>query len=88
MLWYYIKHDYFQTKCAYYCDLTKLLWQRESPAETTNIVVLACSYLKNELSDPPFLLLRSDQKAKMKLSAKLKKILYCRIKATFKKSRD
>ena len=46
----------------------------------------SCSYLKNKFSDPHFLLLKSDQKAKMKLSAKFKKILYYRIRATLKKS--
>ena len=40
------------------------------------------SYLKNELYDPNILLHKSDQQAKMKLSAKFKKNLWSRFRAT------
>ena len=42
----------------------------------------SCSYLKNELGDRNFLSHKSDQLAKMKLSAKFRKILWCRFRAT------
>ena len=50
----------------------KLPWQRESPAKTPYILISVRSYLKNKLGDPHFLLLESDQMAKIKLSAKFK----------------
>ena len=50
----------------------KLPLQRESPAKTPYILISVRSYLKNKLGAPHFLLLESDQMAKMKLSAKFK----------------
>ena len=44
----------------------------------------SCSYLKNELGDPIFLSHKSDQQAKMKLSAKFKKIMWSGFIATLK----
>ena len=46
-------------------DTCRLPWQLESLAETPYIVYFgfSCSYLKNKLSDPHFLLLEGDQKA-------------------------
>ena len=50
-------------------------WQRASPVKNTPYFVFSCLYLKNELWDPHFSFLKSNQRGKMKLSAKFKKIL-------------
>ena len=47
-------------------------WQLESPVVTRYILALVAHYLKNKPVDPHLILLKSDQKAKMKLSAKFK----------------
>ena len=52
------------------------------PCKNTLYFGFSCSYLKNELGDPNFLLHKSDQQAKMKLSAKLKIILWSGFRTT------
>ena len=52
------------------------------PCINTLYFGFSCSYLKNELGDPNFLLHKSDQKVKMKLSAKFKKIMWSGFRAT------
>ena len=52
------------------------------PCNNTQYFGFSCSYLKNKPSYPHFLLLKSDQKGKMKLCAKFKKILYSGFRAT------
>ena len=44
-----------------------------TPCKNTLYFDFCCSYLKNELGNPNFLLHRSDQQARMNLSAKFKK---------------
>ena len=51
----------------------------KDPFKNTRNFVFKRVYLKNELGDP----LESDWQAKMKLSAKFKKILCSKFKATF-----
>ena len=46
------------------------------PCNNTLYFVFCSTYLKSKPGNPHFLLLESVQKAKMKLSAKFKKILY------------
>ena len=53
----------------------KVTFATEKSSKNTLYFGFICSYLKNELDDPPFLSLKSDKKAAMKLSAKVKKIL-------------
>ena len=43
---------------------------------------LSWSYLKNELGDPHFLMLESDQQTKIKLSEKFQNILWSGFRAT------
>ena len=52
------------------------------PCKNTLYYVFSCLYLKNELGDPHFLFLKSNQKGKMKVSAKFKKILCSGFSAT------
>ena len=47
------------------------------PFKNTLYFGFSCSYLKNELGDPHFLLLKSDQKIKVKLFSKFKK--FCEV---------
>ena len=42
------------------------------PCKNTLYFVFSCLYYKNKLGDPHFLFLKSNQKGKMKLSAKFK----------------
>ena len=56
----------------------------EKPCKNTLHFGFSCSYLKNELGDPIFLLYKSNQQAKMKVYAKFKKILWSRFSATLK----
>ena len=51
------------------------------PCKNTLYFGFTCSYLKNELGDPIFLLHKSDQQAKMKLYAKFKIILWSGFRA-------
>ena len=53
-----------------------------NPCKNTLYFGSSCSYLKNEFGDPNFLLDKSDQQAKMKLSARFKNILWSRFRAT------
>ena len=52
------------------------------PCKNTLYFGFSCSYLKNELGDPNFLLHESDQPAKIKLSAKFKEILWSGFRVT------
>ena len=52
------------------------------PCKKTLYFGFSCSYLKNQLGELPFLLLKSDQKAKMKLLAKFKKTSLQRLTQT------
>ena len=54
----------------------KLPWQQESLANTPYIFALVSHIRKTEFGEPNFLLHKSDQQAKMKISAKFKKILW------------
>ena len=59
-----------------------LPWQQKVPSKNSLYFVFKCIYLKNELGDPHFSLLESDQHARIKLSAKLKNTLWGRFMAT------
>ena len=83
MLWYRVKHQLLLNKVQSFLWRIKLPWQQESLAETPYILALV-AYLKNELGDPHFLLHKSDQQTKMKLSAKLKKKIVERIQSYLK----
>ena len=70
--------------------MQSLMWRNrlpmatKEPSKTPYInFVFKRIYLKHELGDPHFLLLVSDWNAKIKLSAKCKKIIYSRFIATF-----
>ena len=52
------------------------------PCKNTLYFRFSYLYLKNELGDPNFSLQKSDQQAKMKLSAKFKKNLWSGFRAT------
>ena len=52
------------------------------PCRNTPYFGFSCLFLKNELGEPHFLLHKGDQQTKMKLSAKFKKILWSRFRAT------
>ena len=52
------------------------------PCKNTLHFGFSCPYLKNELGDPNFLLHKSDQQAKIKLSVKFKEILWSGFRAT------
>ena len=56
----------------------------KEPSKSVLYFVFKCLYLKNEPSDPHFLLLKSDLQAKTKLSAKFKKFLWSGFRATLK----
>ena len=51
------------------------------PCKNTLYLNFNCPYLKNELGDPNFLSHKSNQQAKIKLSAKFKRILWSRFRA-------
>ena len=51
------------------------------PCKNTLYFSFSCSYLKNELGDPSLLSHKSNQQAKIKLSAKFKRILWSRFRA-------
>ena len=51
------------------------------PCKNTLYLSFSCLYLKNELGDPNFLSQKSNQQAKIKLSAKFKRILWSRFRA-------
>ena len=54
----------------------------ENPLENTLYFGFSCSKLKNEVGDPHFLLLESNQHVAFKLFVNLKKILGSRFRAT------
>ena len=75
MLWYHVKHQLLLSKMQSFLWRKKLPWQQESLAKTPYILALVAHIWKTNWVTPMFLLHKSDQQAKMKLSAKLKKIL-------------
>ena len=83
MLWYYMKHRYFQTRCYRYFNVISYLGKEKAQEKNTLHFGFSCSYLQNELGYAHL----SDQKAKTRLSAKFKKILCCGIRGTLQKHR-
>ena len=87
MLWYHayvvVNINYPWTRCSHSCNVTSYHGNRKA-LQKLPIFGFSCSYLKNGLSDPKFSLHKSDQQAKMKLSAKFKKMLWSGFRAILK----
>ena len=70
MLWYHVKHQLLVNKMVSFLWRNKLSWQQERLARTTYILALVAHIWNMYLVTLIILLQKSDQQAKMKLSAK------------------
>ena len=72
MFWYHKKQQLLLNKMQLFSWYNKLLWKRK-----THFILALVAHIwkKNSIGEPNFLLHKSDQYARIKLSAKFKKVL-------------
>ena len=83
MLWCHVKHQLLLNKMQSFLWRNRLPWQQESLEKTPYILALDAHIWKTNLLTPFFFFWhKSDQQAKVKLSARFKTTLWSRFRAT------
>ena len=82
MFWYHVKHQLLLNKMQLFSWCKKLPWKQESLAKTHHMLALASHMWNTNSVTSIFLLHKSNQHARIKLSAKFKNILLSRFRAT------
>ena len=81
IFWYNIKHQLLLKKCCRFVK-KQITMATGKLCKNTPYFNFSCSYLKDKLGDLHFLFLKCNQYARMKLSAKLKKYIRSKFRAT------